>query len=618
MVVDTRFSLSIGEADGQKVLRFSCARDLDFDEPQAELFSASFTELGELCGLGGDEIARFAADPGRAIFSNGWQSWCFAGELIAGERVPRSRIVPNLNVYTDGPCPNEAPGEVRSYFFTYVRSEASRLCLVSRGDTARILPPVAFRIARGSLDVEAEVAAEGARLERGDPVAEIRLFHCDGFFAAKDAMRDAFREYGQFERLGFLGGAGAGAAGKSGARLVPGGYESWYNHYTHIDEGIIARDLDSIGGNDNLINAYYLRRGKPTVFQIDDGWETAVGQWEPDPLKFPRGMKALASEIEGEGMVPGIWLAPLLVTRSSAAYRERPEWLLRDARGRPVPAGFNPGWDGVFYCLDISLSEVEDYLAKLFDTIVEDWGYRYLKLDFLYAGFIAGARRAPGAAYEHYERLMRRLTSRVVDSRGRGVAYLGCGAPLEASYRHFPLMRIGADTKEQWEDNLLKHVVRHQGRPAAYTNMTHTIGRALLDGTVFLNDPDVVFCRSSRMKLSEGEKELVALVDGLLASQLMFSDDTHEFGEDGEAAFTARVVGLYDRLTGGEYGAERIEKDVYSVFSRDGRVKGVANLSEKRFRAGGFAGLKAIVAHAESAGGGTTAFAPRSISLYED
>ena len=97
-------------------------------------------------------------------------------------------------------------------------------------------------------------------------------------------------------------------------------------------------------------------------------------------------------------MVPGIWIAPFLATKLSAVFRERPEWLLRDISGMLVPAGFNPSWDGVFYCLDISLPQVEDHLASLFDTVIEGWGYRYLKLDFLYAGFLKGARKLPGAS----------------------------------------------------------------------------------------------------------------------------------------------------------------------------------------------------------------------------
>jgi alpha-galactosidase len=594
----------MGAEDGQRILRFTAAEDGLAGEGALRLFDTTLRELCELAGVGAEARGRFGDRAERRVFANGWQSWCFGGELAAGERVRRARIVPNINVYTDGPGPREARGEILSRFITYLRSGEDWLVLASVGSPERATPPVTFRIDRGSLDIRGEAAAKGGRFAKGELLAELRLFHRAGWFEVRDALRDAYRGFGHFDRLGFLG-------------PVPGGYESWYNHYTHIDAGIIERDLASIGTNDNLINAYYLRRGKPTVFQIDDGWEMSVGQWEADESKFPEGMGVFAEGIEARGMVPGIWIAPLLATRASAVFREKPRWILRNSLGKPVPAGFNPGWDGVFFCLDISLPEVEDYLAELFDTIIEDWGYRYLKLDFLYAGFIEGARKRPGAAYEHYDRLMRRLCSRTTDSRGRAVAYLGCGAPFEPSFRHFPLMRIGADTKERWEDPLLKHLVRHQGRPAAYTNLTHTIGRSLLDGAVFVNDPDVVFCRTSRMSLTETEKELVALVDFMLASQLMFSDDAHDFGAPDEAAFTARMVDLFDRLEGRDYGAQRVAKDVYSIFSRDGLVRGIANLSNRPWKAPSHDPERAIVIHATSEGG-SLAFEPHSISLFEE
>jgi alpha-galactosidase len=633
MEVDPRFSSRVEDRDGQKALRFFAVEELSIRENETALLAASLGELCDLAGVDGEARSRFANAKGRTLYSNGWQSWCFAGELAEGERIHRARIVPNIAVYCDAPGSPEARGEVLSQFLTFVRSGESRLALVSRGSPDRATPPVAFRWDRASLDLRVDIYAKGARFAAGELVAELRLFYKEGYFAAKDALREAFLEYGHFDRLGFLAETAGGADGSGGLR--PGGYESWYNHYTKIDEGIISGDLASIGANDNLINAYYLGRGKPTVFQIDDGWEKAVGQWEPDERKFPRGMKVLAEEIEGRGMVPGIWIAPLLATRHSAVFRDRPEWLLRDTAGRPIPAGYNPGWDGVFYCLDISLPEVEDYLAGVFDTIVEDWGYRYLKLDFLYAGFLGStpagpvkpakrakptepaSRKRPGAAFQHYDRLMRRLTSKTKDSRGRAIAYLGCGAPLESSFRHFPLMRIGADTKEHWEDRPLKYVVWHQGRPAAYTNATHSIGRSLLDGTVFVNDPDVVFCRTSRMGLSETEKELSALVGFMLASQIMFSDDTREFGEEGERAFTARIIALYDRIGRREFAAERSARDVYALASRDGAIRGIANLSDSGWKGPGFDLARALVAHVEPVRGGGLVYEPHSISLYE-
>jgi alpha-galactosidase len=179
-------------------------------------------------------------------------------------------------------------------------------------------------------------------------------------------------------------------------------------------------------------------------------------------------------------------------------------------------------------------------------------------------------------------------------------------------------MRIGADTKEAWDDWLQARLVRHQGRPSAYNNLRDTIGRSLLDGSVFVNDPDVVFCRTERMSLSETEKELAALTGFALASQLMLSDDAHEFAEGSEeAAFTARIVGLYDRIGRREFAAERTARDVYELRSRDGAIRGIANLADSRWEGPAFALARAIVAHAVPTPRGAMTYAPHSISLFE-
>jgi alpha-galactosidase len=605
-MVDPRFNLDINRQGRFAHLRFSAADELSIREPMSLLANLALGELCELAGLDRDGCASLA-EPGHAILSNGWQSWSFGGELVGRERVKRARIVTSLNIYNEHPATVCGRGELLSNFLTYFRSGEGRLFVVSRGSPASALPPISFRIGREALDLGIEAYAEGASFGRGESVAEIVVFYREGYFKAKDELRELFREYGHFERLAFLGHDG---------ELAPGGYESWYNHYLDIDEQIISRDIESISASPNLINEYYLSRGKPTVFQIDDGWERFVGEWQPDAAKFPRGMKVLAESIEGRGMVPGLWIAPLAVTRQAAIHRKRPEWLLRDRKGSPVLAGWNPGWGGDFHCLDLSLGEVEDYLVGLFDTIIEDWGYRYLKLDFLYAGMLRGAHARGGAAYQHYDRVMRRITSRLSDSKGRPVAYLGCGAPLESSFRHFPLMRIGADTKEAWDYPSAKFV-RHQGRPSAYVNLSHTIGRSLLDGTVFVSDPDVMFCRTKGMGYGEREKELIALVARLLASQVMFSDDTHEYEGGPEAEFTARIIGLFDRLSGGEYGVLRIERDVYRLFSRDGKRCGLINLSDREYVAERPCSGAAVVERAKPRGT-SLAFEPRSISVFEE
>lgn len=596
------------EREGWRILAFRAARDLELASSSTALAEARLDELLEYAGAPSETIVEFAAF-GRAargaaqratVLIQGWQSWSFSGELAWGEDVGRS-ILPLLNLYVDGPAPRPRRGEVVSYFLTAFRSGDRRLILASLGQVESSaggpMPPIAFKIDRRRASVRAEVLADGGRFSPGALVAAIGLFYAEDYFVAKDELRVAFRDGAAIEGEGcgmaasgkaYVRAVGGAVPARSGRfarlaflgkdeRIVPGGYESWYNRYTEIDEASISRDLEALETNGNLINRYYLERRKPTVFQVDDGWERAVGDWEADPVKFPRGMSGIASRAEAKGMIPGLWLAPFLITRGSAAYRERPEWLLRDSSGRPVKAGWNPGWDGVFHCLDLSIPAVEEYLAAVFERVVDEWGYRYLKLDFLYAAFLPGERARGGAAYEHYDRVIERITSKSRDARGRPIAWLGCGAPMEPSIRHFPLMRIGADTKEDWDWGILRRFL-HAGRPSAYVNLTHTIGRALLDGAVFVNDPDVVFCRESRMRLSEREKELIAAVDRMLASQIMFSDDASEFGP--EADFTGRIATLFDRLEDFEFGAERAGRDLYRLFSRDDRIWGWVNLGD--------------------------------------
>lgn len=620
MRVDHRIAVEVSKADPGRGLEFLVRAREAFvaEDILLDLFRLDFEELGLLLGLDEEWRGAFAEPSSLYIFSNGWQSWSYGGELRGTERIKPAILIEALNTYVLRPGPREARGQVLSHFFARIRSGERRIVLVSTGpDRDRSGPPLAFRVDRKSLEIGVEAQAGGGSFAAGELLARVSCAGLEGFFAERDFYASLFGGGERFENLAFLG---------EGRKNPPGGYESWYNHYTAIDEATIRSDLAALPSNDNLINSYYIRRGKPAVFQIDDGWELSVGDWEAHPSKFPAGMAGLAADIETGGLVPGLWLAPFIVEGKSRAAAEHGDWLLRDKDGRPLVAGWNDNWSGNFFAWDLSIPEVGDWLDSIFRTVVDGWGYRYLKLDFLYAGLLEGARKRGGAAWEHYERILSRIVSRRSDARGRPLAWLGCGAPLEASWRHFPLMRIGADTRETWE-HFQARLVRHQGRPSARVNLLHTIGRSVLDGALFLNDPDVVFCREAGMGYGEKEKEMIAAVARMFASQIMFSDEASAFGGPGERAFTKRIVALYDRLEGLEFGATRIGRDLFAIEERGGRLRGWINLGERLARVAdpsaeaalGRAGRPrdpVLPFHARPIAGGWL-LEPRSMSLLE-
>lgn len=79
------------------------------------------------------------------------------------------------------------------------------------------------------------------------------------------------------------------------------------------------------------------------MFHIDAGWFRGVGDWYPDPSKFPRGLAVIADEAHRRGLKLGLW-----VDWTQAALGTRPGSLnLRDPKVRDwtvadVPADWKP------------------------------------------------------------------------------------------------------------------------------------------------------------------------------------------------------------------------------------------------------------------------------------
>jgi alpha-galactosidase len=603
-----RVNRDIEPAEGGAALRYRHAGPAWTDPPSRAIDEMRLEEILSLTDFSEDERAAFSQPKRIAVMCNGWQSWSPSWEAGPGERMPGTRGLKRFGVFIRRPGDRERRGRLRSHFFIYFRSGGLMAGLVSRNAGTA---PVGFEFSRKSGAVRIDLQSAGKRRANGETLADVRVVWGRDYFSFKDRLGDVFSGFRSFDRLSFLRARGA-------ERPVPGGWESWYNHYSDIDEDLILDALKSLDDNGNFVNRYYIERGKPTVFQVDDGWEIAVGDWEANRERFPNGMKRIADRVRGKGFLPGIWIAPFVVTTISRVYHERPEWLLRDARGKPVRAGWLPAWGGYFHCLDISSEAVRAHLDALFHKLVEEWGFRYLKLDFLYAGLLEGKRAGGGAAYEWYEDVMGRAASATRNAEGKPVAWLGCGAPLEPSFRHFPLMRVGADTREAW-DIPAARCIHYPGRPSAWMSLRDVIGRALLDGTVFASDPDVIFLRSTRCKLTRTERELLALVDFMFGSQLMVSDDVQCYPRGDEEALTSRVVELYDRLSGREWGAQRVEGQVFRVFSRSGDVTGIVNLGNGPYKAAESEGMKAdrAIVRRFSLDRGCLLFERHSISLFE-
>ncbi|MDR1430234.1 MAG: alpha-galactosidase [Spirochaetaceae bacterium] len=596
----------------QRLFSYTAQEDGIQTETARTIDTLTLNEIFSLLGVSAGIARGFAASE-KFLQCGGWQSWSAGWELAEGETLPRKvHGIPELIRLTNREGDTPRAGGTTGHFIMYIRSGDYYLCAASL--EGRGLPPVSYRVNGRHDRISAEVYCPGKVWTRGEQMAGLWVFLAGGYFQFKDCLKKIYAQ--DFSGLEFLSG------GDRGADRRPGGYASWYNHYNRITEKIILEDLAALRSNDNLLKLRYLDRRLPLIFQIDDGWEHTVGEWEVHPERFPRGLKPVSLAIEQSGCIPGIWLAPFIVTKGCKIFSEKPAWLLRGRDGKPVTAGFNHLWDGRYYCLDISREDVQGYLGELIDRIIDEWGFRFIKLDFLYAGLFDGVFSRPGSPHEHYEKVCALLCSRTKNASGLPAAYLGCGLPLGPSFRHFPLSRIGADTRETWDWTPVK-LLGHTGRPSAYISLMDTIGRSFMNKVIYINDPDVVFLRSKNCGLSETEKETIALVNFLLAGQIMFSDDP-AFLSRGDLALTKQVSDLYEILSDDEYGAKRMDRDVFLLLSRSGRRTGLINLRKKNYTLDGTKetdiffnpGQAVLVDHCRR-DRGKISFAARSVTIFE-
>ena len=116
-----------------------------------------------------------------------------------------------------------------------------------------------------------------------------------------------------------------------------------------------------------------------TWVTMDDGWQTAEGDWFLRPEKYPRGdqdMKTFVDGIHKEDFKAQLWWAPLTVDPDTTLVNEHPEQLLLNEDGSKQKITW---WNSWYLCP--ADKNVIEYHQKLVVKMLRDWGYDGLKLD---------------------------------------------------------------------------------------------------------------------------------------------------------------------------------------------------------------------------------------------
>ncbi len=487
-------------------------------------------------------------EPATAVYIEGYQSWSFTGTVWKGDKQPSSAM-PNVfsKAFNLGGCLPEAPTTV----------------LPAMGWSTNVCNPEFFESSRTPKTIIGKkqkkypyksdffacitTARDEIMDENGGPALvcgwlsqhkQFGLVSIDGklenvkMHATHEAMLNtrvstdwAYAQlitphrYDEEPMVHYLHGAAAHNQAKplqNGPLLT--GWCSWYHYYENISE----ENLRS-----NFTRLTTMKDKVPTnMAMVDDGYMTAWGDWDSlKPKKFTT-MDVVASDIASSRMKPGLWMAPFTCDKHSKIAKNHPEWVIRNEKGRPANSS-NCG--KFFYGLDATNPHVREHVFNSIRMAVHEWGFKVLKIDFLYAACLEGNGK--------YDMSMTRAEAMhlalqtIREAAGSNVFLIGCGCPMATGIGYIDGMRVSADTGPTWYPELPLPWWDNGTLPSVRGMIRNSMSRAPMGHRWWQNDPDCLLLGETT-KLTNEEVASAASIIAMTCGMLLVSDDLTQVSQN--------------------------------------------------------------------------------------
>ena len=463
-----------------------------------------------------------------AFYANGWQSWSPAGVRHVGTRPfqpsPVARWLRGAMIHNARTPWESRPDRFWSETVGAVVSSREALVagIASVGDQfgqvwADLRPP--------HLQVMVQTQLDDVPLAVGESRAS-EWFYLEW---VPLPLRDPFAQYAY---------AVARQMHVSPARRTPTGWCSWH---------VYGRDVGETDVMDNLASAALLADELPLgVIQLDNGYQDSWGDWSTRSERFPNSLDWLAGRIEGSRFKPGLWLAPFVVNKRSRLARDHPDWLLRGAHGRAIRAGLIA--DFVGRALDPTHPAVADYLRELVSTVVNTWGYKYLKLGFLYAAALDGQRYDVQMTRAQ---ALRHALQTIREAAGPDAYIVGSGVPLGPVVGVLDAARVGPNTATKWAPSAPGPDLLVKGNPtlpSLRNSVRNAAGRAWMHARWWVNDVGALTVRDSHTELTGDEVLSQVTMAGLSGGLIMLSDKLDDIPPERRAMVAALFPPMLDGM----------------------------------------------------------------------
>jgi alpha-galactosidase len=464
---------------------------------------------------------------------------------------------PPLKIYSYDQAPN---GLFRGVGSQLIFNRSSRTALFFGALTSnRFLTILRWRVAgndagysvdsTGTTEIQASDPESGLRGGPASDLMPLRLPLAPG--AQMDAERLMFATGQNY--FSILEHYGAAIATLHHPRPDAGplmGWWSWTAYYAGITAGTALTNAEWL--------AQHLLPAGFDLFHLDLGYAYARGEYAtPNAAQFPDGLIPVTREVGHLGLRQGLWTAPFEVSDRAWVYEHHKDWLVHNAEGEPIKIGVGTeAGREVLYVLDATNPAAQEYMRATYRTLTQQWGARYLKLDFMDNTAIEGEYYRPHTTALEAERIGLKV---IRDAVGPHVLLDKDGSPMLNPVGLVDEGRISQDTghtflrsKEAAPGIAARFYMDHnfyQSDPDAFTASTQLIEERRMAAPLTLDE-------------AEASVTLAALAGGMFE----VGDDLPTLGND---AARLALVKNPDLLQMVELGKPAIANDLLTYREED-------------------------------------------------
>jgi alpha-galactosidase len=333
---------------------------------------------------------------------------------------------------------------------------------------------------------------------------------------------------------------------------TPMGWWSWTAYYFGLNSGTAITNAEW--------ESQHLKSLGYDFFHIDEGYQYARGEFStPNATLFPNGLAGMEQKVTNLGLVPGIWTAPFEVSERSWVYQNHPDWLVHNAKGEPIHIGWVTQHNDRLFVLDSTNPGAQEYLRKTYQTLVRNWGIRYIKMDFMDDTAVEGVYYRPGTSALEAQRVGLGIIRQAV---GNEVLLDKDGSVMLNPVGYVDFGRISQDTGHTFE--------------ASSEAASGMAARYYMNRNYFVADPDAFSVskqtvddqswHNSRHPLSLDEAEVSIALAAVSGGMYEIGDDLPTLGSEPERLALVQNQDLIDMA---RLGQSSIPLDMMSYLPED-------------------------------------------------